>query len=588
MKKSVFLAFGPVLATVCALHLFCIGFDSPSSPDKTNVAVVFMASNSEIYQNALVDSVGKEICIGAALYLPANFDSIEIRVLDNGSTVTDTVFRTFRTDYFKDTVWISYTFLKPGVKNVTVTPFVTPARSSLGATITIHGIEPTPRDTIPPVLSLVAPPDTNATITTDTFTIDLQCSDSSGVASVSADMGAKTFQATMKNGHYAIPITGFASGEINVVTVHATDSSAAGNTISRKLYFDYQPITHPVKYKIVYNGNGNTGGTIPVDSNTYEALATVMVKENTGSLVTSGYSFTGWNTAAAGDGALYAEGATFVMGSADVILYAQWAVNRYTVTFNSMEGSVVTSQAVDHGGNITEPAAPIRTGYIFGGWYEDKTYASIWNFTTGTIAANDTLYAKWNTASYTVTFDGQSVMTNSTMQVTFPKTTIDTLPALIASGYRFDGWYTGSNGGGSPFLATTVVISDITVYAKWTRLYRVTYDVNGGTGTVPVDPNTYQNSNTVMVLSGSGLSKTDYTFAGWNTQADTLGTSYNSGGPLIMGSADVTLYAKWRMNAPTIAAAMSNKACPVNDSVTFSVTPTGLDLRYTWYMNKRD
>ena len=44
---------------------------------------------------------------------------------------------------------------------------------------------------------------------------------------------------------------------------------------------------------------------------------------NTGSLARTGYTFSGWNTAAGGGGTNYAAGATFTI-SADTTLYAQW------------------------------------------------------------------------------------------------------------------------------------------------------------------------------------------------------------------------------------------------------------------------
>jgi uncharacterized protein (TIGR02145 family)/uncharacterized repeat protein (TIGR02543 family) len=826
MKKSALkLMSGPALSAVIALQLFCIGFDSPTTPGKTKATVIFKASTSKIYEGVLVDSVGKEIRIGAALYLPANFDSVLIQVLDEGRNVVDTVFRTFKSDYYFDTLWVKHTFLKPGIKNVTVTPFSNPERPSMGATITIQGIEQISEDTTPPVLSFVIPSDTNAAISTDTFTIDLLCSDSSGVASVSAGLGNKTFQSTLKNGHYTIQITGFTRDEINVVTISATDSSVAGNTVSRKLYVNYQTTTYTVKYKVVYNGNGNTGGTIPADSNNYIASSTVTVKDNTGSLTKSGATFKGWNTvpdgsgiaypggvsfvvgsadvelyaqwttsttftvtykgntnsagaapvdtnkyepsalvtvkentgslvkpgatfigwnthadgsgiayaggvtfamgsidlvlyaqwttnatytvsydgngnttgtvpldaskyetsttvtvkdnvglltktgatfkgwntAANGSGTAYNGGGTFVIGSSDIVLYAQWSVSKYIVTFNSMAGSAIASQTIDHGGKVTEPVAPIRTGYTFGGWYKEAAYTTLWNFSTETVTVSDTLFAKWaavtctvtfddqqatthvspasktvafpsttvgtlptepkksgytfccwntaangsgseftaltavtsditvyavwNSHAYTVTYDGQSVVANSSKEVTSPKTTVETLPVPTANGYQFGGWFTGINGGGSPFLATTTVTSDITIYAKWTRVYKVTYNANTGTGTVPVDPNTYQNSSTVTVLSGSGFSKTNYTFAGWNTQADTLGTSFTGGGSFPMGSTDVVLYAKWRMNVPVITTQPASATCPVNGSVTFTVAATGVSLSYQWQKN---
>jgi len=81
---------------------------------------------------------------------------------------------------------------------------------------------------------------------------------------------------------------------------------------------------------ITYNGNGSTGGTVPVDpSSPYESGATVIVLDNTGDLTRindggTSYYFTGWNTKANGSGADQAEGSTFTMGVSNVTLYAQW------------------------------------------------------------------------------------------------------------------------------------------------------------------------------------------------------------------------------------------------------------------------
>jgi uncharacterized repeat protein (TIGR02543 family) len=81
---------------------------------------------------------------------------------------------------------------------------------------------------------------------------------------------------------------------------------------------------NPTASHVVYDGNGNTGGSVPMDNNVYAAGSTVTVLGNTGSLVKTGYAFAGWNTAANGSGASYAGGATFTMGSSDVTLYAKW------------------------------------------------------------------------------------------------------------------------------------------------------------------------------------------------------------------------------------------------------------------------
>ena len=74
---------------------------------------------------------------------------------------------------------------------------------------------------------------------------------------------------------------------------------------------------------VTYNGNGNTGGSVPTDSNSYLAGATVSVLSS-GTLTKTGYLFTGWNTAAGGSGTAYTPASTFTMGTVNVILYAQW------------------------------------------------------------------------------------------------------------------------------------------------------------------------------------------------------------------------------------------------------------------------
>ena len=77
-------------------------------------------------------------------------------------------------------------------------------------------------------------------------------------------------------------------------------------------------------YTVTYDGNGNTGGSVPTDENTYEEDEEVTVLGNTGNLVKTGYVFVSWNTTADGSGTDYAPAATFSITS-NTTLYAQWA-----------------------------------------------------------------------------------------------------------------------------------------------------------------------------------------------------------------------------------------------------------------------
>jgi len=67
----------------------------------------------------------------------------------------------------------------------------------------------------------------------------------------------------------------------------------------------------------------------------------------------------------------------------------------YTVPFNSMGGSSVDSQTVNHGEKIIEPIKPTLADHTFMGWYKEETHINRWNFETDAVISDITLYAKW-------------------------------------------------------------------------------------------------------------------------------------------------------------------------------------------------
>jgi hypothetical protein len=76
---------------------------------------------------------------------------------------------------------------------------------------------------------------------------------------------------------------------------------------------------------IIYNGNGNTSGSVPTDTTLYNFLDPVTVVDNTGKLLKPNYAFAGWSKKVSGKGKTYKAGETFLMGWwGDVTLYAVW------------------------------------------------------------------------------------------------------------------------------------------------------------------------------------------------------------------------------------------------------------------------
>lgn len=68
--------------------------------------------------------------------------------------------------------------------------------------------------------------------------------------------------------------------------------------------------------------------------------------------------------------------------------------NGFTVRFDTNGGTAVESVKVLHGETLPEQAEPTREGYVFTGWYTDRSCTNQWNASDG-ITGSMTLYAGW-------------------------------------------------------------------------------------------------------------------------------------------------------------------------------------------------
>jgi uncharacterized repeat protein (TIGR02543 family) len=158
-------------------------------------------------------------------------------------------------------------------------------------------------------------------------------------------------------------------------------SSTDGDTVT--LYAKWDPVI----YTVTFNANGGTPAP------TAQTVAEGGKATEPAAMTKTGHTFVAWyreNTFATP----WSFGTDMV--TANITLYAKWEAVTYTVTFNANGGTPApTAQTVAWGGKATAPGAMTKGGFTFGGWYKEQTLANQWDFTTGTVTADITLYAKW-------------------------------------------------------------------------------------------------------------------------------------------------------------------------------------------------
>ena len=132
---------------------------------------------------------------------------------------------------------------------------------------------------------------------------------------------------------------------------------------------------------------------------------------------------------------------------------------------------------------------PSRAGFKFMGWYTEKggqgTKIEDDKFPYVLEKMETVFYAYWK-ESFTIVFaaDNETSETSDVAVLKGDAITEQEAPDTpVYENYRFDGWFSERNGGGTEFRAGETVFADDTpkkYYAKWVRQYVVTIDTNGG------------------------------------------------------------------------------------------------------------
>lgn len=277
------------------------------------------------------------------------------------------------------------------------------------------------------------------------------------------------------------------------------------------------------------------------------------------------YTFGGWFDNEKCEGSAY----VFTgkkMPAHHLTLYAKWVPKTYSVTVYDVDRTTVLKTFdVPMGGTIPEsqmPEVTLGTGDSFLGWMDMQDHMPF-HFDTE-IHRDYKLYAKTgNAEQLMVTYDlgggsGKAPVDSNkyargAQAVVLPATGVTPPEGKVFLYWSAAGDSTRCYPGGK--LTVTGKMTLTAVYGQTTEAVTVTYHSNFAPD--KTDMTAEMPNNSTITLPGYtdlGLPENPgYTFAGWNTQADGFGTTYQPGGKVLVDTMDPGnhLYAIWEKGTGT-------------------------------------
>jgi len=200
--------------------------------------------------------------------------------------------------------------------------------------------------------------------------------------------------------------------------------------------------------------------------------------------------------------------------------------------------------------------------YIFEGWNTQANgsgtpYADGQSYS---FTSDLDLFAQWVQVNHAVTFyenqspnDGLLAFETGNGPMNF--TAISKI-GFSNPNHTFVGWNSMRDGSGTSYVDQSPYsfVADLSVYAQWAlNSETLSFLPNSGYGTVPSVTGPLGSS--VTLPRGTSLSRSDYSFSGWNTMPDGSGTQYKPGSTFTL-QASQTLYASWTRNTYVVSFAI--------------------------------
>ncbi len=221
---------------------------------------------------------------------------------------------------------------------------------------------------------------------------------------------------------------------------------------------------------------------------------------------------------------------------------------KYTASLNGYDAKFTPT---------TRPAT-VDANYTFDGWYSDPECTKRFDFNTTMPATNIVVYAGWKAPEVRVTAHrSPEDTTGVNVEAAYGESVDEHLLPTIsydAETQEFLGWFTrNADGSYRPWDFSTKIYSDVDLYARVISkgTFKVSYDANGGTGTVE-DSRAYAQGAKADVKAITGITApTGKTFLYWSLNADGSGKKYYPNNTIEI-EGDITLYAIWGDTTTTL------------------------------------
>lgn len=364
-----------------------------------------------------------------------------------------------------------------------------------------------------------------------------------------------------------------------------------------------------ITYTIAFSANEGTG--------TMESISAAYDEEVTlpkNAFTRPGYSFSGWGTYSGTSYGTYQDEQTVRNLASEqgktVTLYAAWSGLPVDVTLKlnyegaeditrtGIVGSNYNYIVTESGGSkFSQVADPVRTGYIFDGWFdaaEGGNEISLSYKLTAADAENGfVMYAHW-TKGITVHFDGNGYKNTIADKTVTPDKVYSSLPNTSSTYFpankALEGWYVKNADGsfGEAVTKDTVFSGDeVTLIAKWRDYqyiikFNIKYsDKSTTTGTMADQVVPFGQD---AALTKCAFSREGYEFAGWGTSSSGSTVAYADGATINRawdddywdGSSDnetFNLYAIWTEKKAPEQTAAEEKLSAADTAITGNYTP---------------